>query len=194
MTIGEFSIIVSTAGAMPYVKAIIWGKVRPQRTTWFIWSLILGLGLWGYRASGANDSSWFIVGDLLVTTLIFMLSLWKGRGGHDKLDFICLLLAGLALCAWQMSQVAFFMLYGAIIADAIALVPTVAKALQDPMSEHPSTYAFSSLAAVCGVLAVGEWNIALLSYPSYLFLANITCSLVIIVSQYQVRRIIKASI
>ncbi len=60
---------------------------------------------------------------------------------------------------------------------------------RDPASEGASTFSFSSVAAMCGVLAVGEWNITLPFYPVYLFLANLVTAIVISVGQYQVYRL-----
>lgn len=187
MTLGEFSILISIAGAVPYCVQIVRGRVRPERTTWFIWTLILALAVWGYHASGANDSVWFLVGDLLVTATIFGLSLWRGQGGWNRLDISCLAIAGFSLLLWQLSSIPLLAVWGTMIADAVAVVPTIVKSLHDPQSESASVYAFSSVAAVCGFLAVGEWNLALLAYPVYLFLANFSTALVVLVGQYQLR-------
>lgn len=189
MTIGEFGMLLVIVGSIPYMWLIVRGSVRPHRVSWFIWSLILALAIWGYKSVGADDSIWFLVGDFLVSFTTFLLSLWRGRGGWNRLDTSCLAIAGFSLLLWQASDIPLFVLWGALIADAIALVPTLLKSLKDPLSESSSAYVFSSLAALCGLLAVAEWNLTLLFYPAYLFLANFLVAVVVWVGKYQLSRL-----
>ncbi len=188
ITIGELSIIVSAIGLVPYARQIIWGKVRPQRTTWFIWSVILAMSLLGYHAAGGGDAFWFLVGDFLVTLVVFGLSLFKGVGGWGRLDMVCLIIASLGLILWQLSSQPLLVLMGVLVADLMGAIPTIKKALELPQSESASTFLFSTAASAMGFVAVGEWNLMLLFYPLYLFLANGITAQVILVSQYQSRR------
>jgi hypothetical protein len=189
MTLGELGMLLVIVGSMPYMFQIVHGNVRPSRSSWFIWTFILGLALLGYRSSGADDSIWFLVGDFIATFVTFLLSLWRGVGGWTRIDISCLVLAGLSLLLWQVSGIPLFALWGALIADAIAIMPTIIKSLQDPHSEAASAYVFSGLAAFCGFLAVAQWNLTLLFYPAYLFLANLSVALVVAVGKYQVSRL-----
>lgn len=188
MTIGEFSMLLGMVGALPYIAQIIWGRVRPERATWFVWSVILALAVWSYRESGANDSIWFLVGDLVVTVAIFGLSLWRGRGGWTQPDIICMVIAATSLLLWGFSGLPLFALWGVLIADIAALIPTLVKSLHDPNSESTTTYICSSIAALCGFIAVGQWNFSLLFYPAYLFLANFVVAMVVWVGKYQLSR------
>ncbi|HSX17124.1 MAG TPA: hypothetical protein VLH86_03430 [Patescibacteria group bacterium] len=188
MSLGEVSLVISMAGAVPYCVQVVRGSVRPERMTWFVWTLILALALASYYSSGASDSVWFLVGDFIVTAAVFLLSLWRGQGGWTRLDGVCSAVAGVSLLVWQLSAVSWFGLCGVLVADAVALVPTLVKSLHDPASESVSTYAFSSVAALCGFVAVGEWNMVLLFYPAYLFLANFTTAMVVWVGQYHLNR------
>ena len=189
MTLGEISLVISVTGIFPYLWATIRGTVRPHRTSWFIWTVILAVTLWGYLAAGAEDSAWFIVGDLLATGAVFVASLFRGRGGLERLDVMCLIMAGIGVAIWQISEQAIFVLLGTLMADVMGVVPTVHKALREPETESASTFMVSSLAAICGFLAVNEWDLLLLFYPFYLFLANFVTGMVITVSKYQVRRL-----
>ena len=188
MTIGELSLGVSLLGLVVYARQIIWGNVRPQRTTWFIWSVILAISLAGFEAAGGGDAFWFLLGDFIVTLLVFCLSIFRGVGGWDKLDIICLIIAALGLILWQLSSLPLLVLGGVLLADMMGAIPTVKKALDHPESESASTFLFSTVAAAMGFVAVNEWNWMLLFYPLYLFLANGITAQVILVSQYQVQR------
>lgn len=189
MTIGEVSLVISIAGVIPYIIQILRGHVRPERMTWFVWSVILALAVWSYHASGATDSVWFLVGDLLVTVFVFILAIWKGVGGWTRKDMWYLLIAASGLLLWQVVSNPVLALCGVLLADIMALLPTLTKALKDPFSESATTFGFSSVASLLGVVAVAEWNLMLLFYPFYLFLANFVTAMVIVVGQYQVARL-----
>lgn len=189
MTLGEFSVVISIVGILPYLTGMFRGTLRPHRTSWFIWTIILALTLWGYWAVGARDSAWFIFGDLLVTGAVFVVSLWRGKGGLERLDLCCLVIAVVGVAVWQLSRAPVFVLFGTVMADAVSIVPTLVKALREPETESATPFLASSFAALCGVMAVGQWNMQLLFYPFYLFLANFVTGLVIVVSQYQVRHL-----
>ncbi len=189
MTIGEFSMLLGIVGALPYIAQIIWGRVRPERATWLVWSVLLILAVWSYRAVGANDSLWFLVGDLAVTVVIFGLSLWRGQGGWTRQDLLCMGVAGISLLLWAYSGIPLFAVWGVLLADIAALIPTLIKSLNDPLSESATTYGFSSAAALCGFIAVGQWNFNLLFYPAYLFLANFAVALTVWVGHYQRSRL-----
>jgi uncharacterized membrane protein YagU involved in acid resistance len=99
------------------------------------------------------------------------------------------MLAGLSLLLWQATNIPLFGLWGALIADVIALIPTLIKSLRDPQSEGASAYLFSGLGAMCGFLAVAQWNFSLLFYPAYLFLANMLLAVVVWVGKYQLQKV-----
>jgi hypothetical protein len=194
MTLSTISFVISILGVLPYIWNIYHGSVRPERTTWFVWSMILAIACCSYQRAGAQASLWFLMGDFVATTLIFLMSLLRGSGGGSLLDIVCLGIAICGLVVWQISQTPILSVTGALLADMTALVPTILKTLRSPMTEHASTYLASSVAALCGVLAVNQWDLLLIFYPFYLFLANFTTGIVILVSQYQVKILQKDSL
>lgn len=189
MTLGEISFGISIVGAVPYALQTARGTVHPARASWFVWTCLLALAVWSYRAEGASDSLWFLVGDLFITAVICVLSIWRGRSGWSRLDVCCLSIAAAGIVIWQATSTPLFGLAGVLIADGAALIPTLVKALREPTSESASTFICSSLAALCGFVAVGEWNAVLLFYPAYLFLANFVTAVTIWVGQYHMRRL-----
>lgn len=188
MVLSIVASLLSVIGAVPYVRGIVGGRVRPERMTWFIWSVVLALALLGYRASGSGDSWWFVAAELATNTAVFGLAVWRGVGGFARLDLICLGVALAALGLWKFTDIPLLMLLGSVVADVMAVVPTVLKALRDPYSEDGVWFACSAGASLCGLLAVGRWDLTVLFYPAYLFVANLATALVIWVGQYHSRR------
>ncbi len=182
--LAELSFVVSVAGAIPYVYSILKREIQPERATWGIWTLVLVLAVAAYGTAGAGKSIYFLVGDLCITAVIFGISLRYGVGGWSKLDRVCLLAAVFGLLLWQLSHTPFWQIAGAVVADMVAVVPTIRKSLQDPLGDSPITFAASALAALLGVLSVGRWDVVLILYPLYLYSINFLTAVVIGTSRY----------
>lgn len=182
--LGRLSVIISVIGVIPYLWAVFNQGVRPERITWAIWTAVVLLSVFAYDAAGAGESIWFLIGDLFVTGVIFLVSIFKGQGGWGKLDVACLVVALFGLLVWQTSNDPIWQLIGVLTADMIAIVPTIKKSLDDPLSENPTTFFASSFAALLGIFSVGEWNVVLLFYPVYLYTANFLTAVVVGVGRY----------
>ena len=189
--LGYISFIISVVGALPYLWLVVKGRVRPERATWGIWTLILVLSVMAYKSQGAGDSLWFLVGDLTITGAIFAASLWRGKGGHDRLDVVCVLIAVAGLLLWLVTSNPLMQLVGVMLADMVAIVPTVRKTLEQPFEESATTFGASSVAALLGVLSVDTWDTILIAYPLYLYTANLITAIVIVTAQKVARKEIR---
>lgn len=188
LMLGRISLIVTVLGAIPYIVSIFRTDVRPERTTWGIWTVVLVLAVISYRAAGAGDSIWFLVGDLFITGVIFVISLFRGVGGWSKVDIASITVALMGLVIWQTSHSPVWQMIGTLTADMVAIVPTLKKSLEDPMNDSPVIFATGSIAALLGVFSVGEWNIILLFYPAHLYTANFLTAVVIGTGRYYAKR------
>lgn len=177
------SFIISILGVLPYLYFAVIGKVRPQRTTWGIWTVLLVLSIVAYKQSGAEESVWFIVGDLIITAAVFVVSLFHGSGGFTQTDRVVLLIALVGSLVWLFSSLPFWQLLGLIVADVVAVFPTIAKVIREPQSESATTFWASSVAAFFGILSVGVWDPVLIIYPLYLYTANLVTAVVITAAQ-----------
>ena len=76
----------------PYIKGIYKGKTKPNRATFFIWTVIGIVEIASYLASGGGLTSGLIIAYTVGTGVIFILSLKRGEGGGSRLDIVCLIL------------------------------------------------------------------------------------------------------
>ena len=169
---GYLSGIFILLGSIPYIREILLGKAKPQRASWFIYSVLGSIAFFSQLAKGATFSLWLTGIDTFAVVVIFVLSLRYGVGGFSKKDAFALLIAAIGLVAWYYTKEAAIALYIVIGIDVIGTYLTVDKTYKDPMSETYSVWLFCSIAGVFAMLAVGSFNIVLLSYPFYIFLAN----------------------
>src|SRR5882724_5474697 len=85
--------LIILAGAPPYLLDILRHKTKPERATWFIWSI---LGVIAFVAQVKVHGGWsllFVGLDAIGNTAVFLLSLRFGMGGWKRLDKIALAIA-----------------------------------------------------------------------------------------------------
>jgi len=169
---GYLSGIFIILGFIPYIKDILLGKTKPERATWFIYTVLSSIAFFSQLAKGATFSLWLTGIDTLAVVAIFVFSIKYGVGGFSKKDAIALFVAALGLVAWYYSKEAAVALYLVIGIDAIGTYLTLDKTYKNPTSETRIAWLLSAIAGIFAMFAVGSFNIILLSYPFYIFLAN----------------------
>jgi len=165
--------LIAFLGYIPYAKDILQHKVKPHRSTFFIW-LILGLiAVFSQFAKGATNSLWLPGLETFGGLVIFILSIKYGIGGFNKRDYIALFIATLGLIVWYFTKEAAIALYLVIFVDAVGGYLTLHKTYSHPETETPLAWILSAIGAVFTTFSVGSSNIILLSYPVFLILSNI---------------------
>lgn len=168
--IGLTSGVIALAAFVPYIRSILRGQTRPNRASWFIWAFAEIVTTATYAASGADATLWVAAGYSVGTITVAALSLRYGEGGASFLDLLCLAGAGIALIPWLVLDQAELALYMIIFVDALAVFPTLRKAILDPDSEDKTYWSLSFLAAVVNIFAINRWTPEIVVFPVYSFI------------------------
>src|SRR4051812_33924000 len=94
---------------IPYVRNILGGKTKPHVFSWFIWSLLTGIGFFAQLSDNGGPGAW--VSGLTATVCfgIFVLAaLRKGEKEIVTLDWLCLFGAFIALGLWAVTDTPLF--------------------------------------------------------------------------------------
>lgn len=169
---GYITAFLGIASVFPYIRDILRLKTKPQRVTWFIYTVLGSIAFFSQLAKGASNSLWLPGIITINVSIIFLLSLKYGVGGFSKKDYIVLFIAALGLVAWYFTKEAAIALYVVILIDAAGTYLTIEKAYKNPESETMILWIFSSLGGFFSFLAVGSLNIILISYPLFIFLMD----------------------
>lgn len=178
-TLGYLSGIFTAVGYVPYIRDMFLKKTKPQRTSWFIWSVLGSIAFFSQLAKGASASLWLPGVETAGVLIIFLLSIKYGVGGVHKKDFITLLFAALGLLLWYVTKEAAFALYIVIFIDALGSFLTIQKAYEDPKSETQSIWILVTIGGLFSILSVGTLDVILLSYPVFIFASNFAVFLAI---------------
>lgn len=165
--------VVSLLAYIPYIASIIRGKTVPSRTTWWILFFVGMVALMAYKDSGASNTTFFLVGDLVGSFLVALLSLLYGKDGFLFFDKICFLGAILSFGFWIFFQedpsIAFSV---SIVVEVIAMVPTLKKTYFFPLEEDVSGWLFTFFASIINLYAIENWLFIIVFYPFYEFFIN----------------------
>jgi hypothetical protein len=166
------SAVLATAAAPPYLYQTIKGSVRPERASWFIFSVLGVIAFVSQLSLGARTSLIFNGIDTFGSITIFILSFWYGVGGWTRLDRIVLALASLGVLISLSVHRPLIALLGVVIADACGMVPTIHKAYIEPDSESQLAWLLFATAGVFTILTIHNLRFDLLIYPVYIAIAN----------------------
>ncbi len=164
VALGIVSSIIFLIGDLPYVIDTIKGKTKPQRTSWGIIFFLNSVGFANQWASGARNSLWLFGASVIMTGAIFFASLFKGVGGHAKLDFLVLAAALVGVGLWFVFDSPAVSVVVTWVVAIFSLLPTIAKAKKHPETETKITWLLGAISTLLAAISVGklDWQLLLL--------------------------------
>lgn len=165
--------VLQASSILPYIQGMLKGTTRPNAVSWSLWLVLQIIAISGQVSSGA---SWSLVFLFATTFNIVLVLFFSSRGyGYKKyggIDFVCLLAAIAAIVVWKTTGNPVFAISMAVVADFIALVPTIAKTYKEPFSESVASWVLLVAAASFAALSTTKFDIANLLYPVYAALSS----------------------
>jgi len=164
------SLVVSVAANIPYIRETIQGKVRPERISWLLWTL-LGATYY-FSAVIADGATLFTFGELIGPVLIFILALKFGVGGKSRFDLYSLAVALVAFILLFVLKGVLISLILALVVDSIGAMLTIRKLLIDPASESKSFWGMGAIASVLALLSLEKFNPETMLFPVYVLMIS----------------------
>ncbi len=159
---------------VPYIRDIFLNKTKPERISWLIWAILGSISFSSLLAKGASYSLILPGAQAIGDLFIFILAIKYGLGGFLKRDILALIAAGVGLILWYITDEPAVALFVAIFIDATGAVLTAIKTYENPTTETVSSWVLTFLGGLFGVVAVGSFNLVLLSFPFYICLASLS--------------------
>ncbi len=172
--ISAFGALLNIAGSGVYVVHTLQGRNKPNRMTFFMWTIIPAISV---AASFVQGVTWALVPVIfagLMPLTIFIASFvnphayWK----LGRLDYLCGAVSVFALVLWWLTDEPNLAILFAIIADAMAGYPTLLKAWQHPDTESWQGYVGAAMSAALAFAVIESWSFAALAFPVYMIVMN----------------------
>lgn len=178
--------LINLIGSGSYVIATLRGKAKPNRVTWFLWALapLIAFGaMIGQGVSFKESLLTFMVGFgplmVLIASFISKKSVWK----ITRFDIICGVLSLIGLVGWLLTRTGDVAILFSIIADGLAVLPTLKKAWHEPKSESSLVFFNGALSSFITLLTLQTFTFTNAGFTIYIFLA---CILLFVVIQFKV--------
>lgn len=175
----EYLVFVAAFGsllaAFAYIRSMFKGQTKPNRVTWFMWSIAPFIAT---AAAVSNGVGWAVmpvfmsgVSPFLVFTASFFnkKAYWK----LSSFDYLCGTLSGLALVIWFVTKDPNLAIIFAIVSDAVAAVPTLIKAWHNPETESAWPFIVGVFSPMTSFIVATNWAFSELAFPTYLIVINI---------------------
>jgi hypothetical protein len=154
-----------------YVGSMLRGKTKPHRMTRILLALITGLSFFALLANHDTSGIWIAFGSFFESLIVLVVSFKFGVGGRERLDIACLAICLVGLVVWGVTGQSLTGLLAAIIADYVAVIPSMRKTIRLPHTESWLFYLLGVCAAAA-VMIAGPYGWQNMLYPTYLFVVN----------------------
>ncbi len=201
---GAISGVLVFASAIPYFYNAIRGRIELHALSWSLWTLIGISMLVTYIGSGARDSFWPVVANVVNPALILAIILWrKKRAGETftarkatealaalgSLEWACLILGigSLVIYAalFQFPHLVPISLYVSLLADVCAAIPTIKMVWKNPNDDKPFAWSIFTIGYACAIPAITEPSVASYALPVYMVITYGTIA--VITSVYRLK-------
>jgi hypothetical protein len=144
---------INIAG-LSYLIATLKGTSKPNRVTWFLWTLAAFIAFTAEVKQGVGLPALMTFMVAFNPLLIFIASFAnkKAEWKLGRFDYGCGALALLGIALWMLTSDANLAIIFAILADGIAGIPTIVKAYRFPDTENYLVYLFGGINAAITLL------------------------------------------
>ncbi len=172
---------VSLFGTSFYIRDTLKGETKPNRVTWFMWSIAPMIATAAALSTGVTWAALpvFTAG---FGPFLVLLSSFVNRNSYWKLetfDYLCGAFSVAALVLWALTKDANIAVAFAVLSDASAAFPTVIKSYHYPETETAWAFLASTFSAFTSLLVIQQWTFASYAFPSYLLFIDILLTILI---------------
>ncbi|ORL32474.1 hypothetical protein A5N78_08030 [Prescottella equi] len=161
--------VLGVIGSLRYAYTTARGLTCPNLVTWTLWASapLIGFGAQINAGVGLPAVMTLAAG---IGPLIVVVTALSSRRANIRLvrfDYICAVAALLALAVWLGLGQAPMAVMLAVLADAIAALPTIAKTWRHPDSENPVFYSLVAVGAAITLLTITSWQPHTWAFAAY---------------------------
>jgi hypothetical protein len=183
-TWGTLSALIIAISGIPYMWGIYRRTVKkPVTSSWGIWSVVGFLFLITYYDAGARmdttlPAAW---AGFISPVIIFTLSLRYGEKSWSNLESWCVGICLVTIVLWQYLESAIVGILGAIIADAMGVIPQMKKSWNDPHDEPWFPWVAFCIGSAINILGIENWEPGQYIFPVYMTIGSFLIAVPVVV-------------
>ena len=167
-------VLLNVFGSIGYLIGTIKGTTKPNKVTWFLWSVAPLVAFFAQISKGVGIQALMTFSVGFVPLLIFIAS-FVNKKSHwhiTKFDILCGILSVCGLMFWGVTREGNIAIFFSVLADFFAAIPTIVKSYKAPETENAQAYLMSGLNGLITSLTITKWTFAYYAFPLYMILGN----------------------
>ena len=167
--------LIGSGGAVAYLADTLRGRVKPNRVSFLLWSIVpmIAFAAQVQQGVGLEALMTFSTGFLPLLTFAATFINKKAEWKVSRFDLACGFLSLLGLALWLVTKVGNLAILLGILADALAALPTLAKAYRHPETELAWPWLATCVGVVLTLLTLESWTFANSGFIVYIFLVDL---------------------
>jgi len=174
-------IIINGIGTLSYVVGTLQGKIKPNKVTFFVWSIAPFVAFLAQISQGVGIQALMTLSVSIFPLSVFVASFLNRQAYWqlNKRDLACGLLSLAGLLLWYLTKVGNIAIVFSLLSEGLATLPTAIKAYHHPRTEQAWPWLASTISGVLTLITITTWDFAHFAFP--LFYAFEMCLLFVLV-------------
>jgi hypothetical protein len=183
--------LIGAAGSVVYLIQTVKGKVKPNRVSFLLWSIVPMIAFFAQIKQGVGLEALmtFSTGFLPFTVFIASFLNKKAEWKLTAFDLICGVLSLIGLALWLITKVGNIAIFFSIVADALAAIPTIRKAYKYPDTEIAWPWIATVVGVILTLLTLSTFTFANCGFILYILVMNL---LIYILVQFRMGELIQS--
>jgi hypothetical protein len=167
--------LIGAAGSVAYLIDTVKGKVKPNRVSFLLWSIVPFIAFFAQINQGVGlealmtFSTGFMPLTVFIASFVNKHAVWK----LTRFDLICGILSLVGLVLWMITKVGNVAIFFSIVADGLAAVPTIVKAYKYPDTEIAWPWIATVVGVILTLLTLSTLTFANSGFILYILVVNI---------------------
>ncbi len=169
-------IAIASVGSVAYFIEVLRGRARPNRISFFLWSINPIIAFFAQTSQGVSLQSSLLALSQGIFPFLILLASFANKKSEWKITKRDLFLGSLSfvgLILWYLTKVGNVAILFSILADGLAALPTIIKSYQHPESEVAWPWIATSIGVVFTLLTFTKITFENSAFIIYLFVANL---------------------
>ena len=166
--------LIGATGSVAYLTNTVKGKVKPNRVTFLLWSVVPFIAFFAQIRQGVGLEALmtFSAGFLPLTVFIASFVNKQAEWKVTRFDLLCGILSVAGLVLWLITKVGNVAIFFSIVADGLAAVPTIVKAYRYPDTEIAWPWIATVVGVILTLLTISTITFANSGFIIYILVVN----------------------
>jgi len=160
-------IAINAVGTLNYVIGTLQGKIKPNRVTFFIWSIAPFVIYLSQTHQGVGVQALMTLSTSIFPLSVFVASFVNKKAYWELIprDVVCGVLSLAGLFMWYVTKVGNLAIFFSLLSEVLATFPAIAKSYRYPETERAWPWLTAVTGGVLTLVTITDWDFAHAAYP-----------------------------